>query len=213
MAIRLKKGDKIVTFRGRNRWNWDVLREKFISMRASGMISLADFAKEEGVPFKTLVKEATKGQWIALARKRAEERHKAIEDHARDVMSQLRKKIGFDEVEVRSRHANALRALLSLGMKKLIKLAQDPNGYDQLSIDQMIEILRYIPAQERAALGLPETVMEVEVNNRAVAKMLNEFRARVQDRQRVALLAASLMKTIDGEVLAQSSQPVFDGDN
>ncbi len=203
MTVRIKRG----AAKREQRRDWDALREKFASQRASSGVTLAEFAKQEGLPLTTVEEQSRKKGWLALAEKRAQERHQAVEQHSADVLAQLRKKVNFDESEVRARQSTALRALLMLGVRKLKQISEDPKGHETLSIDQMIEILRYIPAQERAALGLPEKVMEVEVNNKAVAKLLRDFRTRVGDRQKVALLAADLMQAIEGEVVSKTTEP------
>jgi hypothetical protein len=131
---------------------WPALKEEFIKRRLDGEpLSLAAFAKEKATDASTMERHSSAEGWFAAIEQRALERQQAVETHSARVVQQLRHYLNRDEMATRREHAAAMRDLIDIATRKLENM--DP---DQLSVDEMIAIMRFAPAQERLALGFPD---------------------------------------------------------
>lgn len=186
---------------GLSKLQWFDLKEKFIARHVAGdYVSFPQFAKDHNLNLRTLEYHATRESWMKEVEKRLGEQHQAISLHSQNVVQAIRKSVSFDEVEVRTRHSNAFKGLIRLALKKLVKIKDDP---DQLSVRDMIDILKFAPLEERRALGLPETV-QVEVSHKVASAALEQFEKTLQERNKVAAAMAEMTRMIEGEVISKT---------
>src|SRR4051812_47231356 len=158
---------------------WTLLREKFINFRVSGVHkTLEEFGKEESIPLNTLKNRSTKEKWFEEIDRRGNQLVAMHADHMVEVQQGLRERLKFDEIEVRNRLATngqALEALARLRIGRILAVVQgdaskgikpDFSILDSITPVDAAVIMRIGQELQRKALGLPEKVIEVDVNHR-----------------------------------------------
>lgn len=180
---------------GGSKHQWVDLKEKFIARHLSGdYITPEAFALEHKLNPRTVEYHALTDNWLRDAQARLGQQHAAVAVHSSKVLSAVRKTVEFDEAEIRGRHGNAMRGLINLALKKLIKIKDNP---DELTVRDMIDIMKFAPLEERRAFGLPDTV--VEVSHKVTSQALEEFERHIQQRGKAAIALAELTRIVEGE--------------
>jgi hypothetical protein len=100
-----------------------------------------------------------------------------------------------DDFELRERHARAMRDLIDLAKRK-----QELLGPDDITVAQMIDIFKFAPSAERAALGMPETVSEQELSEKFVSEAHREFDRVAKNREKAAIAAAEMARIVEAAI-------------
>jgi hypothetical protein len=189
----------------RTRQPWGVLRDRFIRARLDGLdVSLAAFAEQEGLDRRSVERHASKEKWITEIERRAQEQQRAIDNHSRRVVERVQLVLKTDEAEVRCRHATGMKELFVLAMRKLKNLSPS-----DLTVADALAILKFAPAEERKALGLPDKYVQPSMTQRArwQTEAFEAFQRRLANREKAAQAAAELARIIDGEILKKQDVP------
>lgn len=195
---------------------WTLLREKFITLKISGVhVTLEEFAKAEGVPLATLKERSAKEKWFDLADQRANQLLALHAEHAAEVRNGLRERLMFDEVEVRARLADNGLKLESVGLAAIARLMEKVNGnpakniapqpelLDKITPSDAAFIMRIGQELQRKALGLPDKLIEVDINHK-LTPAEERFRQQIGNRGKVAAALTDISKIFEGEVVGKS---------
>lgn len=209
------KGKTPVKQRRLGATRWTQLRERFVDFRCAGVHkTLEEFAKEEGVPLATLKERSAKEGWFNLIDQRANQLIAMHAEHASEVRQGLKDRLKFDEVEVRTRLANNGEMLENLGkmaIERLLYLIKgDPNAkpkpllpapelLDKISPGDAAFVMRIGQELQRKALGLPEKIIEVDINH-SVSPAEERFRRQIGNRDKVSAALTDITRILDGEV-------------
>ncbi len=132
------------------RIDWDPIREDFLLQNLDPAreepYTLVAVAKTWGVSRSALDKQSRKEHWRDELIVRAKAQADASIDRRTETIAEV-------EREARARHATFMKGLI---FKAAQRFKEIKNPKKDLSIDQMIQMLRFALPEERAALGIPK---------------------------------------------------------
>lgn len=166
--------------------DWNLVREDYFARNLrsgrTARSTLKEVAVTWGVPYKTVRNRASSEKWSEQLRDRTVQ-------HATAVATRLHREDVVDETVVRLRHAKTARLAVDKAFARLATI--DP---DELTVREVVELLRLGLVEERKALGLPEQFeMSGTATREATVVSVEERKDRYR---RLATLGASLLTYI-----------------
>ena len=175
--------------------DWNLVREDYFArnLRGQGTVrsTLKELADAWAIPYKTVRNRASGEKWSEQFRDRAIQ-------HATAVATRLQREDVVDETVVRLRHAKTARLAIDTALARLASV--DP---EELTVREMVELLRLGLTEERRALGLPE---QFEISGAAARSATVVTVEERKDRHRkLATLGTSLLTYIEQQ--GQADEP------
>ncbi len=168
--------------------NWSAIREDYLLQNLDQSrelpYTMSACAKTWGLHRTTLDKHAKKEGWRDELITRAKAQADANLERRTETIAEV-------EREARKRHANFMKGLI-LKAAQRFKAIKDPEK--ELTIDQMIQMLRFALPEERAALGIPKyvsitTIMPTDKDREMESPGMRIERRRLEREMKKELLA------------------------